>query len=46
MEQLQERLTQCRAGDKGTITVKVANNGSYQEKELSVTFGKKASTSK
>lgn len=43
MEQLQERLTRCRAGEKGTITVQVSSNGSYQEKQLTVTFGKKAS---
>lgn len=41
MEQLQERLAGCRAGDKGKITVKVSDNGSYTEKEFSVTFGKK-----
>lgn len=40
-EQLQERLTQCEAGDKGTITVQVASGGTYQEKELAVTFGKR-----
>lgn len=40
-EQLQERLTQCEAGDKGTITVQVASGGTYQEKELAVTYGKR-----
>lgn len=40
-EQLQERLTQCEAGEKGTVTVQVASGGIYQEKELAVTFGKK-----
>lgn len=40
-EQLQERLTQCKAGDKGTITVQVASGGTYQEKTLTVTFGKR-----
>lgn len=40
-EQLQERLTQCKAGDKGTITVQVASSGTYQEKTLTVTFGKR-----
>lgn len=46
MEQLQEKLQRCHAGDEGTITVQVADNGSYKEKSLSVTFGKKPSTSK
>ena len=41
MEQLQEKLSGCRAGEEGTITVQVADNGSYQERELTVTFGKK-----
>lgn len=40
-EQLQERLAQCKAGDKGTITVQVASGGTYQEKTLTVTFGKR-----
>ena len=46
MKQLQEKLQRCHAGDEGTITVQVADNGSYKEKSLSVTFGKKPSTSK
>lgn len=40
MAQLQERLSQCRAGDKGTLTVKVGSGGEYIEKTLDVTFGK------
>lgn len=46
LSQLQEKLSQCRAGDKGTITVKINSNGEYTEKTLSVTFGKKESSSK
>ncbi len=42
MAQLQEKLAQCRAGQKGVITVQVSDNGSYNKKELTVTFGKKA----
>lgn len=41
LEQLQERLSQCEAGEKGTLTVQVASGGEYQEKTLEVTFGKK-----
>ncbi len=41
MAQLQEKLAQCRAGQKGVITVQVSDNGSYNKKELTVTFGKK-----
>ncbi len=40
MAQLQERLSQCRAGDKGTLTVKVGSGSEYEEKTLEVTFGK------
>ena len=36
-----ERLSQCEAGEKGTLTVQVASGGEYQEKTLEVTFGKK-----
>lgn len=43
--QLQEKLIQCRAGDKGTITVQINDGGEYREKEITVTFGKKESTS-
>lgn len=46
LSQLQERLSQCRAGDKGTITVKVGSGNQYEEKTLNVTFGKKESSSK
>ena len=46
MEQLQEKLQQCKAGEQGSSTVKVSDNGGYREKKLSVTFGKKPSTSK
>ena len=41
LEQLQERLSQCEAGDHGTLTVQVASGGAYQERTLKVTFGKK-----
>ena len=41
LEQLQERLSRCEAGEKGTLTVQVASGGEYQEKTLEVTFGKK-----
>ncbi len=40
MAQLQERLSQCRAGDRGTLTVKVGSGSEYEEKTLEVTFGK------
>lgn len=46
LAQLQERLSQCQAGDRGTLTVQVAFGSSYTEKTLNVTFGKKESTSK
>lgn len=46
LAQLQERLSQCQAGDSGTLTVKIASGSSYTEKTLDVTFGKKESTSK
>ena len=42
LQALQEKLAKCKAGDKGTITVKVADNGEYVEKTLDVTFGKKS----
>lgn len=29
---LQEKLSQCKAGEKGTITVKINSEGSYKEK--------------
>ncbi|MCH5264351.1 MAG: trypsin-like peptidase domain-containing protein [Lachnospiraceae bacterium] len=41
LSQLQEKLSRCRAGDKGTITVKAGAGGSYEEKTLEITFGKK-----
>lgn len=40
---LQEKLSRCRAGEKGTITVKVMSGGGYEEKTFEVTFGKKES---
>lgn len=46
MTQLQEKLMQCRAGDKGSITVQVNDGGEYTEKNLTVTFGKKESSSR
>lgn len=42
LEALQEKLAKCKAGSEGTVTVKVADNGEYVEKEIKVTFGKKA----
>ena len=45
-QQLQEHLARCKAGDKGTLTVQVASGGTYQEKTLNVTFGKKESSSR
>lgn len=44
--QLQEQLSRCRAGDKGTVTVKVGSGSKYEEKTCKVTFGKKDSVSK
>lgn len=41
MQGLQEKLASCKAGSKGTITVCVAHEGEYREKELEVTFGRK-----
>lgn len=41
LEQLQERLGQIEAGEEGTIGVQVASQGRYEEKTLTVTFGKK-----
>ncbi|MBP3703672.1 MAG: trypsin-like peptidase domain-containing protein [Lachnospiraceae bacterium] len=45
MERMQEVLSGCRAGDKGTITVKISDNGEYKEKTLDVTFGSKSQSS-
>ncbi|MCH5252019.1 MAG: trypsin-like peptidase domain-containing protein [Lachnospiraceae bacterium] len=41
LSQLSEKLSQCRAGDKGTITVKTGQGSGSGEKTLEVTFGKK-----
>ena len=41
MEQLEERLKQIQAGDKGTVGVMVASQGEYVEKTLDITFGKR-----
>lgn len=41
---LQEKLSQCKAGEKGTITAKINSEGSYKEKTIQVTFGKKPSS--
>lgn len=41
---LQEKLSQCKAGEKGMITVKINSEGSYKEKTIQVTFGKKPSS--
>ena len=44
LTELQEKLSQCKAGEKGTITVKINSEGSYKEKTIQVTFGKKPSS--
>lgn len=44
--ELQEKLSQCKAGDKGTVTIQINDGGEYKKKNLDVTFGKKESTSK
>lgn len=44
--ELQEKLSQCKAGDKGTITIQINDGGEYREKDITVTFGKKDSTSR
>ena len=44
MEQLQEKLSRCEAGEKGTLTVVVSNDGEAEEKNLQVTFGRREST--
>ena len=44
MEQLQEKLSRCEAGEKGTLTVMVSNDGEAEEKTLQVTFGRREST--
>lgn len=44
LTELQEKLTQCKAGEKGAITVKINSEGSYKEKTIQVTFGKKPSS--
>lgn len=44
MEQLQEKLFRCEAGEKGTLTVVVSNDGEAKEKNLQVTFGRREST--
>ena len=41
LEQLEERLKQIQAGDKGTVGVMVASQGEYVEKTLDITFGKR-----
>lgn len=42
MDGMSEKMSMCRAGDKVEIVVKRANNGSYDEKTLTVTLGKKS----
>jgi len=42
MENLQEKLALCKAGDKVKVVVKRADNGDYIEKTLDVTLGKKS----
>lgn len=44
LTELQEKLSQCKAGEKGAITVKINSEGSYKEKTIQVTFGKKPSS--
>ena len=46
VEELQTKLTQCKAGDKGSITIQIADGGKYKEKSVTVTFGKKEPTSR
>lgn len=46
IEELQEKLSQCKAGDKGKITIQIAHGGQYREEEVTVTFGQKESISK
>lgn len=41
MQQLQEKLSRISAGESGTLTVAVNNDGQAEEKTLSVTFGKR-----
>lgn len=45
-EEMQTKLTQCKAGDKGSITIQIADGGKYKEETVTVTFGKKESTSR
>lgn len=46
VEEMQTKLTQCKAGDKGSITIQIADGGKYKEETVTVTFGKKESTSR
>lgn len=41
LSELTEKLSQCRAGESGTVTVCINDGGSYREKDITVTFGKK-----
>lgn len=42
MEGLQEKMGRCKAGEQVSVVVKRMDNGEYQEKELTVTLGKKS----
>lgn len=42
MDNLQQKLALCRAGDKVEIVVKRTSDGQYVEKTMTVTLGKKA----
>ncbi len=42
---LQEVLSGLKAGSKGTITVKISDNGEYKEKTLDITFGSRSDAS-
>ena len=46
VEEMQTKLTQCKAGDKGSITIQIADGGKYKEETVTVTLGKKESTSR
>ena len=44
--QLQEKLSRCRAGDRGSITIKAGAGDSYEEKTLDITFGRREESSR
>ena len=45
VEDMQEILSGCRAGSKGSITVQIQSEGGYKKETLDLTFGSKSKSS-